>query len=382
VVVFVHRYTDWIRTIVVVVVVHRYILHKNQTVDEHTCMFEVNISYAIISSTISFWVPAIIMVFAYVKIFREARKQEKTIRALTRQQFAVSSGVTVSKGATSSPSSMMTSGVEARRHHTTSSTASELITSSIPLSGSHSEGGGASFGDTSNGHQELGGVIREGGEGVVTNTPAGCKISFDVDQTSRRLTQNRKKIQREHKAAKTLGIIMGAFLFCWLPFFTWYLTTYICGSTCIDNTPVVLTNILFWIGYFNSALNPIIYAYFNKDFRRAFKRLLRLKQIHTLTSEKCNRSKLRCFCVHFSRLRRPKNTSPVQNGLLRGRSNGNGALDVRENSLKDMGRGENHHCCVPEGDIQTTQASTSRTDIRLMTGSNSKEIQFIIMVEI
>lgn len=32
--------------------------------------------------------------------------------------------------------------------------------------------------------------------------------------------------------------------------------------------------ILFWIGYFNSTLNPIIYAYFNRDFREAFKNTL------------------------------------------------------------------------------------------------------------
>ncbi|ODN03261.1 Octopamine receptor beta-2R [Orchesella cincta] len=32
--------------------------------------------------------------------------------------------------------------------------------------------------------------------------------------------------------------------------------------------------VVFWIGYFNSSLNPIIYAYFNRDFREAFKSVL------------------------------------------------------------------------------------------------------------
>lgn len=103
---------------------------------------------------------------------------------------------------------------------------------------------------------------REGGHGGGGGGPPS-----DYDR------QHRRKMKREHKAAKTLGVIMGAFLCCWLPFFTWYLTVTMCGRHCPASPPVVIAA-LFWIGYVNSALNPVIYALFNRDFRNSFRRLL------------------------------------------------------------------------------------------------------------
>ncbi|CAH1707189.1 unnamed protein product [Chironomus riparius] len=78
--------------------------------------------------------------------------------------------------------------------------------------------------------------------------------------------------KRERKAAKTLAIITGAFVVCWMPFFVIAVLLPICGEQC-EVSPVIISLFL-WLGYFNSTLNPILYTIFNQDFRNAFKRLL------------------------------------------------------------------------------------------------------------
>lgn len=80
-----------------------------------------------------------------------------------------------------------------------------------------------------------------------------------------------QKLNKEKKAAKTVGVIVGCFILCWLPFFTVYLL----GAFCPDCTPPLLFSIFFWLGYCNSAINPCVYALFSRDFRFAFKKLLR-----------------------------------------------------------------------------------------------------------
>ncbi|XP_058470400.1 5-hydroxytryptamine receptor 1B-like [Solea solea] len=78
---------------------------------------------------------------------------------------------------------------------------------------------------------------------------------------------------REKKATKTLGIILGAYIICWLPFFIYTLLVPVCDS-CFHPE---LFDVFTWLGYLNSLINPIIYTMSNEDFKKAFHKLLRFR---------------------------------------------------------------------------------------------------------
>lgn len=88
----------------------------------------------------------------------------------------------------------------------------------------------------------------------------------DPEKEKRRIARKKEK-----RATLILGLIMGSFIACWLPFFFLYILVPACPSCYIPDS---FFAIAFWLGYMNSALNPAIYTIFNKDFRRAFRRIL------------------------------------------------------------------------------------------------------------
>jgi hypothetical protein len=106
-----------------------------------------------------------------------------------------------------------------------------------------------------------------------TSKDAGRRSLFK-GKTLAALMNERQKISltRERRLSRTLGIIISVFLLCWLPFFVVYIL-----SAFIDVSGYIvepLPTLILWLGYINSACNPLIYTVFNVEFRTAFKRLL------------------------------------------------------------------------------------------------------------
>ncbi|XP_068594489.1 alpha-2B adrenergic receptor [Brachionichthys hirsutus] len=86
-------------------------------------------------------------------------------------------------------------------------------------------------------------------------------------------TERRKAMaNREKRFTFVLAVVIGVFMVCWFPFFFSYSLKAVCPQTCA--IPDSLFTFFFWIGYCNSSLNPVIYTIFNKDFRKAFKKIV------------------------------------------------------------------------------------------------------------
>ena len=92
----------------------------------------------------------------------------------------------------------------------------------------------------------------------VTSSPHQKKLRFHL--------------AKERKASTTLGIIMSAFIVCWLPFFVLALVRPFLKDP--EAIPAFLSSLFLWLGYCNSLLNPIIYATLNRDFRKPFREIL------------------------------------------------------------------------------------------------------------
>lgn len=83
-------------------------------------------------------------------------------------------------------------------------------------------------------------------------------------------------IRLEQKATKVLGIVFFTFVILWAPFFVINLLLAIFPEL-EKNINSKIFDLVTWLGYSSSMVNPIFYTIFNKVFRLAFKRVLLCK---------------------------------------------------------------------------------------------------------
>ena len=83
------------------------------------------------------------------------------------------------------------------------------------------------------------------------------------------------KIQHELRAAKFMAVIITVFVFCWTPFAIYQMYE----AVAMDINPVIARfgNASVFLGILNSAVNPLIYPFQNRIFRRAFEKMLKMK---------------------------------------------------------------------------------------------------------
>ncbi|XP_011481536.1 beta-2 adrenergic receptor isoform X1 [Oryzias latipes] len=206
---------------------------------EDCCEFHTNKGYAVISSIVSFYLPLVVMIFLYSRVFQEAQKQLKKIRGRERHFYKMHYSTQL---ACPDDSPVMNA---CRADNRVLEPMAEDRLNMQQLADGESDKGEKNEENRANTQKE---------EGKHT---AAKRLKFSL---------------KEHKALKTLGIIMGTFTLCWLPFFILNIVmAYYKGDSI--NVPFRLLN---WLGYSNSAFNPLIYCR-SPDFRHAFQEILHLR---------------------------------------------------------------------------------------------------------
>jgi uncharacterized membrane protein len=210
--------------------------------NDNECVFSEDSGYLIFSSIVSFYTPLIIMVFVYYRIYKAATARTKSLMTGTKVIAPHGLRGEVMTLRIHRGKAAVRNGHDNINYHRPAYTDTETDSAShMTRSDSDDDNRPARF-------------IKK----KIQKFAIGRKLS---------------KLAKEQKAAKTLGIVMGVFIICWVPFFVTNVLWAICRDVCVVH-PDIFFPIFTWLGYINSGMNPIIYALSMRDFRRAFRRLL------------------------------------------------------------------------------------------------------------
>ncbi|XP_055087919.1 alpha-2B adrenergic receptor [Periophthalmus magnuspinnatus] len=225
---------------------------------EETCELNDERWYILYSTIGSFFAPCVIMILVYIRIYQIAKKHTRCppgqnhkpmpgpVGAHEHVQRAAEAGQ--QNGDKQDSIGDQQQKVLSKITHLDSTQASQTIT--------------------------LVSITKQDAQQNPKATQAGSKVVVEESPNIQGTPTSRRKamVNREKRFTFVLAVVMGVFVICWFPFFFTYSLQAICPETCTIPNP--LFKFFFWIGYCNSCLNPVIYTIFNKDFRRAFKRIL------------------------------------------------------------------------------------------------------------
>ncbi|XP_024130497.1 adenosine A2a receptor a [Oryzias melastigma] len=85
--------------------------------------------------------------------------------------------------------------------------------------------------------------------------------------------KSRSTLQKEVQAAKSLAIIVGLFAVCWLPLHIINCFTLFCPRCHRPHLAILYVAII--LSHANSVINPFIYAYRIREFRKTFRKIIR-----------------------------------------------------------------------------------------------------------
>ncbi|KAF3697939.1 Alpha-2 adrenergic receptor Alpha-2 adrenoreceptor [Channa argus] len=233
--------------------------------------------YILSSSTASFFAPCLIMILVYIRIYQVAKTRTRTMSGNNPRP----DGVTQTENGLSKATSPYHGERENGHCQCPPTPSQRTVTTGPQTEAADLEESSSSEGK---GHKP---ERLESQTEKSTSPKEGSKHSTRISRVSnksidlfasrmkrRRSSLARKKVSqaREKRFTFVLAVVMGVFVVCWFPFFFSYSLYSVCRDSC--KIPDTLFKFFFWIGYCNSSLNPAIYTIFNRDFRRAFQKIL------------------------------------------------------------------------------------------------------------